>query len=118
FGGTIHAYEFADENAPSVLPAEPSFPLGAAHASDLAFIWAEPGDDHLTPAQEELSARMVAYWSNFARRGDPNGTGLPAWPAYGDGDPLSLAPGAIAPADLDAEHGCGFWRRVWAGAGG
>ena len=30
----------------------------------------------------DLSAQMTAYWANFAKRGDPNGEGLPVWKAY------------------------------------
>ena len=25
---------------------------------------------------------MMGYWVTFARNGDPNAEGLPAWPAY------------------------------------
>jgi len=32
----------------------------------------------------EISDAMSTYWVNFAKRGDPNGEGLPGWPAFVD----------------------------------
>ncbi|XP_040853193.1 cocaine esterase-like isoform X1 [Ochotona curzoniae] len=34
----------------------------------------------LTEEEELLSRRMMKYWANFARTGNPNGEGLPHWP--------------------------------------
>ena len=50
------------------------------------------------------------YWTNFAKTGDPNGPGLPQWPADGADTLLRFAPDGPAP-----EHH--FWRArldLWA----
>jgi para-nitrobenzyl esterase len=53
---------------------------------------------------KRYSAMMMSYWTNFAKRGNPNGAGVPTWPTIGaDGShvlALNNAPGAMANPDL------------------
>ena len=32
----------------------------------------------------QIADQVSSYWANFARHGNPNGDGLPDWPAFGD----------------------------------
>ncbi len=51
---------------------------GAVHASDVVFQFGNlPAD---ATAEDRAAARLIGdYWTNFAKTGDPNGKGLPAW---------------------------------------
>ena len=115
----LYAYEFADPEPPQPV-AEPALetPAGAYHASDVQYLLDPTGEPSLLdPAQLQLSAAMITYWTTFAHTGNPNpaGSGLPEWSPF---DPdsaapavLSLAPGpdGIAPVEFAAEHNCAFW---------
>ncbi|MCW4461996.1 carboxylesterase family protein [Sphingomonas sp. BT-65] len=74
---------------------------GAGHASDVAFQFGNLAAD-ATPADRAAAERIMAYWTNFARSGDPNGNGLPAWSRLDPAKPELLAIGidrtAMAPA--------------------
>ncbi|MDX2649327.1 carboxylesterase family protein [Streptomyces sp. PA03-1a] len=118
----LYGYEFSDPDAPVLagLPVNPGFPYGAAHGFEMPFLFAAfPTERPLTDAQRALSDRMVDYWTNFARTGNPNTPGAPLWPALHPSSPLarsvqSLAPGpgGIHPVDAYSAHHCSFWDRL------
>ena len=59
-----------------------------------------------TPADSTLSQTIMRYWSNFARTGNPNGPGLPDWPAYSadKGQYIELGDNVTASAGLYEEY--------------
>ncbi len=72
-----------------VAEADRSKRKGAAHASELAYLFGNlPAN--AGPSDHAAAKLMGDYWTNFARHGHPNGAGLPDWPQIGRFDNLLL----------------------------
>jgi para-nitrobenzyl esterase len=56
----------------------------------------------------------MSYWTNFAKRGDPNGLDglghpLPHWPMYLDGDPVLHLDNPITSRPDENRNRYAFW---------
>uniref|UniRef100_F7GEP4 Carboxylic ester hydrolase n=1 Tax=Monodelphis domestica TaxID=13616 RepID=F7GEP4_MONDO len=80
----VYFYEF--QHRPSLFKdSKPDF-VKADHGDELLFTfgWSLLGDT--TEEEKVLSHKMMSYWANFARHGNPNGADLLQWPAYGQNE--------------------------------
>lgn len=112
-----YAYEFADRDAPSLIPAG-FFDYGAAHAFEIPYLLTSEEifrAQGVSDQQVALSNTMIQYWTSFAKTGDPNpASGVETlWAPFNTGGFQQLvtpAPQSLSQSDFDAAHQCdSFW---------
>ena len=65
--------------------------LGVHHGVELAYIFGNMNkSDGYDDTDLWLSGKMMDYWVNFARTGNPNGDGLTDWPAYESNSDINM----------------------------
>ncbi|KAM4801943.1 cocaine esterase-like isoform X4 [Urocitellus parryii] len=79
----VYFYEF--QHPPSMFKDMRPPHVKADHADEILFVFGSFINGirvELTEEEELLKRRMMKYWGNFARNGNPNGEGLPHWPLF------------------------------------
>ncbi|XP_002935836.3 fatty acyl-CoA hydrolase precursor, medium chain isoform X1 [Xenopus tropicalis] len=90
-GLPVYFYEF--QHRPSLYGDSKGDFVKADHGDEIYFVFGGPflsgdvtfqGDG--TDEEEALSKKIMKYWANFARNGNPNGSGLTEWLKYDENE--------------------------------
>ena len=99
-------YYYFDQPRPAKRDGSAGTGTGAVHSGEIEYALGNLAGNTVyawTPTDRRVSATMEGYWANFIKTGDPNGTGLPHWPAVAakDGGLLRQAIGADTHSFVD-----------------
>ena len=88
--GKNKAYYYYFDQHPDYPADSPQAGHGSPHGMEVEYVFGHvTGGPTGKPSASDfvISDAMATYWTNFAKYGDPNGKGMPKWPAFSDQDP-------------------------------
>lgn len=87
--GKSKAYVYYFDQHPDYPKDSPRYGYGSPHGQDVAYVFGhlDASNPQTTDTDQKISDAIITYWTNFAKYGDPNGQGVPAWPAFSDANP-------------------------------
>lgn len=90
--GKSKVYYYYFDQHPDYPKDSPRFGYGSPHGQDVAYVFGhlDASNPQTTETDPEISDAMITYWTNFAKYGDPNGEGVPGWPAFSDANPVVM----------------------------
>jgi para-nitrobenzyl esterase len=97
-GSPTYRYRF------SYLPEQRRSSVATGHGGELQFVFGTlgaPSGGLFTYRDRETSNILRAYWTNFAKNGDPNGAGLPLWEESSKDDKLLFISNAGISSRID-----------------
>lgn len=87
--GKSKAFYYYFDQHPDHPEDSPNYGYGSPHGQEVAYVFEnlDSSNPETTKTDLEISELMGTYWTNFAKYGDPNGDGVPKWPAFSDENP-------------------------------
>ena len=107
----VHTYFWTHRS-----PINGGDPRRASHGSEIDYVFGnlDPAVADWTEQDHAVARRMTRYWVNFAETGDPDGTGLPHWPAFTPDAASVMELGrGYAPVPLAEPARLEFWKRFF-----
>jgi para-nitrobenzyl esterase len=84
-------YYYFDQH-PDYSEDSPRAGYGSPHGTEIPYIFQHlnTSNPQITKSDHDISEAMATYWTNFAKYGNPNGNGVPEWPAFSDANPVVM----------------------------
>ena len=87
--GESPVYLYYFDQHPEYPEDSPQADHGTPHGVDVPYVFMnmDQSNPNTTEADLKTSKIMGAYWTNFAKSGNPNGENVPQWPVFSNDDP-------------------------------